>query len=100
VAEEISKYKLDLVGVQEVRWVRGDTEPAGQYISKLLDQAKQAKVQWLQDQSEINGDNLNNIRRETSMYFRNKKKEYMKDKKMDELATSSKNKSIIYLYRE
>jgi hypothetical protein len=30
VAKEISKYKLDLVGVQEVRWDRG-TEPAGKY---------------------------------------------------------------------
>jgi hypothetical protein len=26
VGEEISKYKLDLVGVQEVRWDGGDTE--------------------------------------------------------------------------
>jgi hypothetical protein len=32
--------------------------------TKLLDQRKQAKLQWLQDPSEINGDNLNNIRRE------------------------------------
>jgi hypothetical protein len=31
VAEEISEYKLDLVGVQEIRWDRGGTEPAGQY---------------------------------------------------------------------
>jgi hypothetical protein len=31
VGEEISKYKLDLVGVQEVRWDKGGTEPAGQY---------------------------------------------------------------------
>jgi exonuclease III len=31
VAEEISKYKLDLVGVQEVSWDRGGTEPAGEY---------------------------------------------------------------------
>jgi hypothetical protein len=30
--------------------------------SKLLDQRKQAKRQWLQDPSEINGDNLNDIR--------------------------------------
>jgi hypothetical protein len=30
VVEEISKYKLDLVGVQ-VRWDRGGTEPAGKY---------------------------------------------------------------------
>jgi hypothetical protein len=29
--------------------------------SKLLDQRKQAKLQWLQDHSEINGDNLNNV---------------------------------------
>jgi hypothetical protein len=42
--------------------------------SKLLDQRKQAKLQWLQDPSEINGDNLNNIRRETSRHFRNKKR--------------------------
>jgi hypothetical protein len=31
VAEEVSKYKLDLVGVQEGRWDRGGTTPAGQY---------------------------------------------------------------------
>jgi exonuclease III len=31
VAEEVSKYKLDLVGAQEVRWDRGGTKPAGQY---------------------------------------------------------------------
>jgi hypothetical protein len=26
---ELSKYKLDLVGVQEVRWEGGGTKPAG-----------------------------------------------------------------------
>jgi hypothetical protein len=31
VGEEILKYKLALVGVQEVRWDRGGIEPAGQY---------------------------------------------------------------------
>jgi hypothetical protein len=40
--------------------------------SKSLDQRKQAKLQWLQDPSEINGDSLNNVRREASRYFRNK----------------------------
>jgi hypothetical protein len=30
-AEEISKYNLDLVGVQVVRWDRGGTEPTGKY---------------------------------------------------------------------
>jgi hypothetical protein len=31
VREEIPKYKLDLVGVQEVRWDGGGNEPAGEY---------------------------------------------------------------------
>jgi exonuclease III len=31
VGEEISKYKSDLVGVQEVRWDGGGTERAGEY---------------------------------------------------------------------
>jgi hypothetical protein len=47
--------------------------------STLLDQRKQAKLQCLQDLSEINGDNL-------------------KDK-INELATNSKNKNIRDLYR-
>jgi hypothetical protein len=37
--------------------------------SKLLDQRKQAKLQWLQDPSEINGDNLNNVGREIQQTF-------------------------------
>jgi exonuclease III len=31
VAKEISKYKLDIEGIQEVRWDRGGTEPADEY---------------------------------------------------------------------
>jgi exonuclease III len=31
VVEEISEYELDLVGVQEVGWDGGGTEPAGEY---------------------------------------------------------------------
>jgi hypothetical protein len=63
--------------------------------SKLLDRRKQAKLQWLQDPSEINGVNL---RREASKYFRNKKRDYLKDK-INELATNSKNKTIRELYK-
>jgi hypothetical protein len=55
-------------------------------------------LQWLQDPSEINGDNLRIVRREASRYFRNKSREYLKDK-FNELATNSKNKKIRYLYR-
>jgi Fe-S cluster assembly ATPase SufC len=66
--------------------------------SELLDQRKQAKLQWLQDPKEINGDNLNNVIREASRHFRNKRKEYMKDK-INEHATNSKNKNFRDLYR-
>jgi hypothetical protein len=31
VSRELSKYTLDLVGVQKVRWKCGGTEPAGEY---------------------------------------------------------------------
>jgi hypothetical protein len=55
-------------------------------------------LQWLQDPNEINGDNLNNVRREASRHFRNKKREHLKDK-IDELATRSKNENIGELYR-
>jgi hypothetical protein len=50
-------------------------------------------LQWLQDLSVINGDNLNNVKREASRYFRNKKRKYLEDK-TNELAMNSKNKNI------
>jgi hypothetical protein len=31
VSGELAKYKLELVGVQEVRWDKGGTKPAGDY---------------------------------------------------------------------
>jgi hypothetical protein len=34
--------------------------------SKLLHHRKEAKLQWLQDPSEFNGDNLNSVRHEAS----------------------------------
>jgi hypothetical protein len=43
--------------------------------SKLIDQRKQDKLQWLQNPSQINADNLQQLRRETSKTFRNKKRE-------------------------
>jgi hypothetical protein len=39
--------------------------------SKLIDQRKQAKLQWLQNPNQANGDNLKNLRSETSRTFRN-----------------------------
>ena len=46
----------------------------------FLDQRKRAKMQWIQDPSQSNGVNLNNVRREVSRYFRNKKKAYLRAK--------------------
>jgi hypothetical protein len=65
--------------------------------SELLYLRKEAKLQWLQVPNEINGDNLNNVRREASSYFRNKKWKRLKDK-INELAVNSKNKNIRDLY--
>jgi hypothetical protein len=58
---------------------------------------KQAKMQWFQDSSLVNGDNLNNITCEATRRFRNKKREYLKDK-INELATNCKNKNTGDLY--
>jgi hypothetical protein len=55
-------------------------------------------LQSSQDPREINGGNLKIVRREASRYFRNKKREYLKDK-INDLATNSKNKNITDLYK-
>ena len=69
----------------------------GEECFGFLDQRKQAKIQWSQDPSQSNVDNINNIRRKASRHFRNKKKEYLKAK-IDELETNSKIKNIRDLY--
>jgi hypothetical protein len=65
---------------------------------KLIDQWKQAKLQWLQNPNQINRDNLQNLRHDTSRIFRNKKREYLKGK-INEVETNNKNKNIRDLYR-
>jgi hypothetical protein len=64
----------------------------------LVDVRKQATLQRLQDPSEVNEDNLRNVRKEASRRFRNKEREYLKDK-INELEFNSKNKNIRHLYR-
>ena len=56
-------------------------------------------MQWVQDGSQSNVDNLNNVRREASRHFRNKTKAYLKAK-IDELETNSKIKNIRDLCRD
>jgi hypothetical protein len=57
----------------------------------FLDQRKQTKMQWLQNPNQKNADNLNNVRREASRHFRNKKKAYL-TAKIDKIETNSKIK--------
>ena len=64
----------------------------------FLDQGKRAKMQWIQDPSQSNVDNLNKVRREVSKHFRNKKKAYLRAK-IEELETNSKNQNSKHLYR-
>jgi hypothetical protein len=48
--------------------------------SKLVDQRKQAKLQWLQDPTEVNEDNLRSVQQEAGRHFGIKKRECLKDK--------------------
>jgi hypothetical protein len=56
---------------------------------------KQAKLQWLKDPNEVNAANVG---REASIYFKNNKREYPKDR-INGLATNSKNKNVRDLYK-
>jgi hypothetical protein len=76
VLESISKFQPKSLVYYELKKQKPWFDEG---CSKLLDQRKQAKLQWLQDPSEINGDNLSNVRRGASRHFRNKKREYLKD---------------------
>jgi hypothetical protein len=79
-------------------WLKQNKPWFDDECSKLIDQRKQAKLQWLQNQSQIIGDNLQNLRLETSRTFRKKKREHLKDK-INELETNNKNENIRHFYR-
>ena len=55
-------------------------------------------MQWIQDPSQSSADNLNNVRRDSSRHYRNKKKAYLRAK-VEELETNSKINNIRDLYR-
>ena len=63
-----------------------------------LNQRMRATTQWVQDPSQSNIFNLNNVRREVRRHFRNKKKAHLRAK-IEELETNSKIKNIRVLYR-
>jgi len=55
-------------------------------------------MQWIQDPSQSNVDNLNNVRCNASRHFRNKNKAYLKAE-IEELETNSKVNNVRDLYR-
>jgi hypothetical protein len=65
---------------------------------KLVVRRKQTKLQWLQDPSDVNEDNLSNVRWEASRHFRNQKREYVKDK-INKTELKSKNENMRDMYR-
>ena len=65
----------------------------------FLDQKKLAKMQWVQDPSQNNVDNLNCVRTKDSKHFRNKKMEYLKAK-IEDLETNGILQYIRGLYKD
>jgi len=70
IKEDIKTSAKESLGLRELKRHKAwfDEKCLG-----FLDQRKQTKMQWLQDPSLSNVDNLNNVRREASRHFRNKK---------------------------
>ena len=66
--------------------------------SNVVELRKQAKLNFLQDPTQVNRDNYHSERRETSRALRNKKIDYLKGK-LNEIDTNSKNKNIRDLYK-
>ena len=57
------------------------------------DQRKRAKIQWIQDPSQSNIDNLNKVKREVSRHFRSKNKAHLRSK-IEEIETNNKIKTL------
>jgi hypothetical protein len=71
---ETTREKIKISAKERLGYIKLKHKPwFDKGCSKLLDQRKQVKLQWLQDPSEINGDNLNNVRCDASRHFRNKR---------------------------
>ena len=64
----------------------------------FLNQRKRTKLRWIRDPSQSHVDILNNVRREVSRHFRNKKKAYL-IAKIEEIETNSKIQYIRDFYR-
>jgi hypothetical protein len=77
ITENMKMSAIEILGYYELRKQKLCFD---ERCSQLLGQRKQVKLQWLQEPSEINGNNQNTVRCEASTYFRSKKREYLKDR--------------------
>jgi hypothetical protein len=75
IKENIKTSATERIGMHEMKQHKTffDEECVG-----ILDQRKQAKMQWIQDPSQSNVDNLNNVRRAASRHFRIKRRHILK----------------------
>jgi len=77
IKENIKILAKESLGLYELKqqkpWFQGGS-------LRFLDQRNQDKMQWVQNPSQSNVDNPNNVRREASRQFRDKKEEYLKNK--------------------
>jgi hypothetical protein len=95
IKENILTSAQESLGLHEFKQnkPRFDVECLG-----FLGQRKRAKMQWIQDPSQSNLDSLNNVRREVSRHFRNRKRAYLRAE-IEELETNSRIQNIRDLYR-
>jgi len=71
IKEDIKTSAKDSLGLYELKLHK---QWLGEECLGFLDKRKQAKMQWVQDPSRSNIDNLNNIRREASRHLRKKRR--------------------------
>jgi len=64
----------------------------------FFDQRKQVKMHWVHDPNQSTVDNINHVGHDSRRHFGNKKKEYLKAKKLRNLKLNSKIKNIRELY--
>ncbi|PSN39681.1 hypothetical protein C0J52_14417 [Blattella germanica] len=59
---------------------------------------RQTKMNWMRERNEQNSEQLCSIRRETTRFLKNKKREYLKEK-INDLEINAKNRNIRELYQ-
>ncbi|PSN55555.1 hypothetical protein C0J52_12130 [Blattella germanica] len=64
----------------------------------MVNKRKLAKMNWMREPNEQNSEQLCSIRRETTRFLKNKKREYLKEK-INDLEINAKNRNIRELYQ-